>query len=106
MVVQPETVLRWHREWLRRRWADRSKRIRPGRPRTQATIRTLVDQMAAANPVWGAPRLHGELSKLGIEVSERTVSRLLRQRRRPPSQTWHTFLANNIVEELPLQKKT
>lgn len=98
MVVQPETVLRWHRQWLRRRWADRSKRIRHGRPRTDAPIRTLVDEMAAANPLWGAPRIHGELSKLGIEVSERTVSRMLQRRRPPPSQTWRTFLANHAAD--------
>jgi putative transposase len=53
--------------------------------------------MGAANPLWGAPRIHGELGKLGIEVSERTVSRLLRRRRRPPSQTWHTFLTNHVA---------
>jgi putative transposase len=53
--------------------------------------------MAAANPLWGAPRIHGELGKLGIEVSERTVSRLLRRRRRPPSQTWRTFLTNHVA---------
>jgi putative transposase len=97
MVVQPATVLRWHRQWLRRRWAERSKRTRPGRPSTEATIRTLVDEMAAANPLWGAPRIHGELSKLGIEVSERTVSRLLQRRGRPPSQKWRTFLANHAA---------
>jgi transposase len=92
MVVQPETVLRWHRHWLRRRWAHRSTRIRPGRPSTDAAIRALVHKMAGANPLWGAPRIHGELGKLGIEVSERTVSRLLPRRGRPPSQTWRTFL--------------
>ena len=97
MVVQPETVLRWDRQWLRRRWADRSKRIRPGRPSTDAVIRALVDKMAVANPLWGAPRIHGELCKLGIEVSERTVSRLLPRRGRPPSQTWRTFLANHAA---------
>ncbi|MBE3135132.1 MAG: transposase [Acidobacteria bacterium] len=97
MVVQPETVLRWHRHWLQRRWADRSKRIRPGRPITAAATRSLVNEMAAANPLWGAPRIHGELRRLGIEVSERTVSRLLRRRRRPPSQTWRTFLANHVA---------
>src|SRR2546425_7379550 len=74
MVVQPETVLRWHRQWLRRRWANRSKRIRPGRPSTATTIRSLVNEMAVANPLWGAPRIHGEFSKLGIEHSEQTVS--------------------------------
>src|ERR1700730_1103517 len=88
MVVQPETVVRWHRQWLRRRWADRSTRVRPGRPSSAATIRSLVDEMAVANPLWGAPRIHGELHKVGIDISERTVSRLLQQRRsRPPSQT-------------------
>jgi hypothetical protein len=97
MIVQPETVLRWHRHWLRRRWAQRSKRIRPGRPGTDAAIRSLVEKMAAANPLWGAPRVHGELGKLGVAVSERTVSRFLQRRRRPPSQTWRTFLANHAA---------
>jgi hypothetical protein len=53
-------------------------------------------KIAAANPLWGAPRIHGELGKLGIEVSERTVSRLVRRPRRPPSQTWRTFLTNHV----------
>jgi hypothetical protein len=97
MVVQPDTVVRWHRQWLRRRWRHRSGQTRPGRPGTNAAIRTLGNEMGAANPLWGAPRIHGELGKLGIEVSERTVSRLLRRRRRPPSQTWRTFLTNHVV---------
>jgi transposase InsO family protein len=62
-----------------------------------AAIQTLVDKMAAANPLWGAPRIHGELGKLGIDVSERTISRLLRRRRRPPTQTWRTFLTNHVA---------
>src|SRR6266849_2803815 len=97
IVVQPDTVVRWHRQWLRRRWTQRSTPTRPGRPSTAAALRMLVDKMGAANPLWGAPRIHGELSKLGIEVSERTVSRLLRRRRRPPSQTWRTFLTNHVA---------
>jgi putative transposase len=97
IVVQPDTVVRWHRQWLRRRWTQRSTQARPGRPSTAAAIRTLVDKMGAANPLWGAPRMHGELVKLGIAVSERTVSRLLRRRRRPPSQTWRTFLTNHLT---------
>jgi putative transposase len=97
IVVQPDTVVRWHRQWLRRRWTQRSTPTRPGRPSTPGAIRTLVEQMAVANPLWGAPRIHGELGKLGIEVSERTVSRLLRRRRRPPSQTWRTFLTNHVA---------
>jgi len=55
------------------------------------------EQMAAANPLWGAPRIHGELNKVGVAVSERTVSRLLRRSRRPPSQTWRTFLTNHVA---------
>jgi putative transposase len=96
IVVQPDTVVRWHRQWLRRRWTRLSTPTHPGRPSTPEAIRTLVAQMAA-NPLWGAPRIHGELRKLGIEVSERTVSRLLRRRRRPPSQTWRTFLTNHVA---------
>ena len=97
IIVQPDTVVRWHRQWLRRRWTQRSTPTRPGRPRTPGASRTLVEQMAAANPLWGAPRIHGELGKLGIEVSRRTVSRLLRRRPRPPSQTWRTFLTNHVA---------
>jgi putative transposase len=96
VLVQPATVVRWHREWLRRRWRRRSARAGPGRPNTSVAIRTLVNQMAAANPLWGAPRIHGELGKVGVNVSERTVSRLLRRSRRPPSQTWRTFLTNHV----------
>jgi putative transposase len=69
-----------------------------GRPRTiDAKTRALVRDMAAANPLWGAPRIHGELRTLGIDVSERSVSRLLRRRPRPPSQTWRTFLTNHLA---------
>ena len=97
IVVQPDTVVRWHRQWLRRRWTQRSTHARPGRPSTTAAIRRLVAEMGAANPLWGAPRIHGELRKLGVDVSERTVSRLLRRRRRPPSQTSRTFLTNHVA---------
>jgi len=97
IVVHPDTVVRWHRQWLRRRWTRRSARDRRGRPSTNVAIRILVMKMAAANPLWGAPRIHGELGKLGIEVSERTVSRLVRRPGRPPSQTWRTFLANHVA---------
>jgi hypothetical protein len=97
VIVQPDTVVRWHREWLRRRWTRRSAHRRAGRPSTAATIRHLVGQMAAANPLCGAPRIYGELTKVGVEVSERTVSRLLGRARRPPSQTWRTFLTNHLA---------
>jgi hypothetical protein len=90
VLVQPDTVVRWHREWLRRRWTRRAAQTGVGRPRTDVAVRTLVGQMAAANPLWRAPRIHVELRKVGIEISERTVSRALRRPRRPPSQTWRS----------------
>ena len=79
-MVQPETVIRWHREGFRRYWRWKSRR-RAGRPSTTAEIRALVRRMAAENPTWGAPRIHGEMLKLGLEVSERTVSRSMPRRR-------------------------
>ena len=98
LYVQADTVVRWQRERFRRFWARLSKpqRRRRGRPRTAAELRRLIAQMAAANPLWRAPRIHGELKMLGIALSERTVSRLLRTLRRPPNQTWRTFLHNHI----------
>ena len=96
VMVKPDTVVRWHRQWLRHAWAQLSRQPHLGRPRVEGGVRTLVAKMAAANPIWGAPRIHGELCKLGIEVSERTVSRFLRRRRQPPSQTWRTFLTNHV----------
>src|SRR3954467_8092419 len=98
LYVQPDTVVRWQRERFRRFWARLSKpqRRRRGRPRTGAELRRLIAQMVAANPLWRAPRIHGELKMLGIAISERTVSRLLRTLRRPPDQTWRTFLHNHV----------
>ena len=98
LYVQPDTVVRWQRERFRRFWARLSKPQRRGRgrPRTAAELRRLIAQMVAANPLWRAPRIHGELKMLGIAISERTVSRLLRALRRPPNQTWRNFLHNHI----------
>jgi putative transposase len=99
-VVHPDTVVRWQRERFRRFWANLSKSsvARVGRPPVSLQVRTLIRTLAQANPLWRAPRIHGELQKLGIEVSERTVSRVLRTVKRPPSQTWKTFLQNHIGE--------
>ena len=88
-LKESDGVLAKDRAWL-------SARPSVGRPRVPAEIRALVARMAAANPLWGAPRIHGELLKLGITVAERTVSRLLLSRRSPPSQTWRTFLVNHV----------
>jgi putative transposase len=96
IVVQPDTVVRWHRDWLCRRWMRRSQHRPDGRPPIHQQIRALVRDMATANPLWGAPRIHGELRTLGVDVSERTVSRLLESHTRPPSQTWKTFLTNHL----------
>jgi putative transposase len=96
VLVRPDTVVRWHRDWLRRRWTRRST-PRNGRPGVSREIRALVREMATANPLWGAPRIHGELRTLGIDISERSVSRLLGPRPPAPSQTWKTFLSNHLV---------
>jgi putative transposase len=98
VIVKPETVIRWHREGFKFFWTRLSRRERVGRPSINAQVRSLIRQMARANPLWGAPRIHGELLKLGIDVSERTVSRLLPKGRKPPSQTWRTFLDNHLRE--------
>jgi len=98
-VVHPDTVVRWQRERFRRYWTQLSKRPGPaGRPPISGEVRELIRTMARANPLWRAPRIHGELRKLGIEVSERTVSRVLQTVKRPPSQTWKTFLQNHMGE--------
>jgi putative transposase len=97
MVVQPDTVIRWHRDWLRRRWTRRSQPRTHGRPPIDPQVCELVREMATANPLWGAPRIHGELLTLGVQVSERTVSRLLEPHARPAPQRWTTFLANHLV---------
>jgi putative transposase len=96
VIVTPDTVLRWQRRRFREHWAKLSGRPTVGRPPVNTAIIALVRKMAAANPLWGAPRIHGELLKLGIEVAERTVSRLIPKRPTPPSQTWRTFLTNHV----------
>jgi putative transposase len=94
VLVQPATVDRWHRHRFIRRWWRRSRR--PGRPRIDVLCRDLIGRLAEENRLWGAPRIHGELLELGVVVSERTVSRYLRDRPQRPSQTWRTFIANHL----------
>src|SRR5262249_35898332 len=103
-LVQPATVDPRHRAPVGRRWWRRSRR--PRRPRIDSQVRNLIRRLADENRLWGAPRIHGELLKLGIVVSERTVSRYLHGQPRTPSQTWRTFLANHLaqvayISELP-----
>ena len=94
-ALHPDTVVRWHREGFRCYWNRKSRRQRAGRPPIDTEIRKLIRQMQSANIGWGAPRIHGELLKLGIEISQATVSKYMVHRRKPPSQTWRTFLENH-----------
>jgi transposase InsO family protein len=93
-IVRPDTILRWHRAGFRAYWRWRS-RGQPGRPRVRRELRELIRRMSNENPLWGAPRIHGELLKLGFKVAESTVSKYMIRRRSPPSQSWQTFLRNH-----------
>lgn len=93
-IIKPETVIRWHRAGLRSYWRWKSKSL-GGRPKMSADIRRLIRDISLANPLWGAPRIHGELLKLGIDVGQTTVARYMARSRRPPSQGWKTFLRNH-----------
>ena len=93
-IIKPATVIRWHRAGFRAYWRWKS-RPRSGRPGTPHEIRQLIGDMSIANPLWGAPRIHGELLKLGIDVGQTTVAKYMVRYRRPPSQGWRTFLHNH-----------
>jgi transposase InsO family protein len=94
VIVKPETVIRWHRAGFRlfSRWKSRP---RGGRPKVALEIRRLIRDMSLANPLWGAPRIHGELLKLGIDIGQTSVAKYMARNRRPPSQGWRTFLRNH-----------
>jgi transposase InsO family protein len=93
-VVQPETILRWHRSGFKAFWRWKS-RNGAGRPKVDRELRDLIRRMGRENPLWGAPRIHGELLMLGFEVAQSTVSKYMMRGRRPPSQSWKTFLQNH-----------
>ena len=95
-IVQPDTVLRWHRSGFRLYWWWKS-RSRGGRPKVAIEIRSLIRRMSVENPLWGAPRIHGELLKLGIAVAQSTVAKYMAKRRPGSGQTWKTFLRNHAV---------
>jgi putative transposase len=97
VIVKPETVVAWHRRGFRFVWTWKSRR-RTGRPTAPADLRALIRTMSQTNPFWGAPRIHGELLKLGMDVSQATVAKYMVRRRQPPSQTWRTFLGNHIEQ--------
>ena len=93
-IVRPETVVRWHRAGFRSFWRWKSRR-RGGRPKVPVEVRQLIRTMSMANPLWGAPRIHGELLKLGIDVGQTSVAKYMTRRRKGPSQGWRTFLCNH-----------
>jgi hypothetical protein len=93
-ILKPETVVRWHRAGFRAYWRWKS-RARGGRPRVSTEVRELIREISMANPLWGAPRIHGELLKLGIDVGQTTVAKYMVKGRRPPSQGWKTFVLNH-----------
>jgi hypothetical protein len=96
-IVKPETVIAWHRRGFRLFWTWKS-RHGTGRPPVPQDVRALIRELSTANPLWGAPRIHGELQKLGISVSQSTVAKYMPRHPRPPSQTWRTFLTNHASQ--------
>jgi putative transposase len=94
VLVKPATLVRWHRQGFQFYWRRRS---RSGRPSVGREVRHLIRQMNSANPLWGAPRIHGELLKLGIEVSQATVAKYMVRRVGTPSPTWRSFLRNEAI---------
>ena len=97
-LVQPETVIRWHKRGFRLYWRWKSRPRWPGKKKVPKNIRDLIRSMSQSNPLWGAPRIHGELLKLGTTVSQATVSKYMVRHRKPPSQTWRTFLKNHAKD--------
>jgi hypothetical protein len=96
-IIQPATVIRWHRAGFRLYWRWKSH-SRGGRPRIDGELRALIRQMSVENPLWGAPRIHGELLKLGFEVAQSTAAKYMVKRCRGPSQGWRTFLRNHAPD--------
>jgi hypothetical protein len=96
-IIRPETLVRWHRTGFRRYWRWRSRPL-GGRPQIETELRALIRQMSIENPLWGAPRIHGELLKLGFEVVQSSVAKYMVKRRRPQSQRGHTFLQNHASD--------
>ncbi len=94
-IIKPETVIRWHRKGFKLYWILKSRLRSLGRPKTDRELRALIRQMCRENPLWGAPRIHGELLKLGFDIAQSTVSKYMLRLNKPPSQTWKTFLRNH-----------
>jgi len=96
-IIRPETLVRWHRAGFRCYWRWKARRL-GGRPQIDTELRVLIRRMSVENPLWGAPRIHGELLKLGFEVAQSSVAKYMVKRRGPPSQGWRTFLRNHAPD--------
>src|SRR5690242_13822462 len=94
--VKPTTVIGWHYKGFRLFWTWKSRHGRPGRPAVSLEVRQLIRRMSRQNPLWGAPKMNGELLKLGFDISETSVSKYLVRRKGSPSQSWKTFLENHM----------
>ena len=97
-VFKADTLVRWHRRGFRLYWTWKSRRNRGGRPPVSREVRALIRRLSRENPLWGAPRVHGELQMLGIEIAQTTVAKYMVRHRKPPSQTWRTFLDNHAKD--------
>jgi hypothetical protein len=100
VLVQPQTVIAWRRRRFRQYWTKLSRAGQPGRPAVAPELRQLIRRLSTTNPLWGAPRLVGELAKIGIDLAQSTGARYMVRRRRPASTTWRAFLKNHLAEIL------
>jgi hypothetical protein len=96
VIVKPETVIAWHRKGFRLFWTWKIRHGQVGRPAVPREVRDLIRKMSRENPLWGAPRIHGELLKVGIDIGESSVGQYMLRHRKPSSQTWRTFLDNHL----------
>jgi putative transposase len=96
VVFKADTVVRWHRKGFRLYWTWKSQRRGGGRPTISPVVRDLIRRVSQENPLWGAPRVHGELQMLGVGVSQTTVAKYMVRHRRPPSQSWRTVLDDHV----------
>jgi hypothetical protein len=96
-IIRPQTLVRWHRAGFRRYWRWKSRSL-GGRPQIDEDLRALIRRISVDNPLWGAPRIHGEVLKLGFEIAQSSVAKYMVKRRGPPSQRWRTFLSNHAPD--------
>jgi hypothetical protein len=101
-LVKPETVIAWHRKGFRLFWTWKVRHGKPGRSPVPIDVRELIRTMSRQNPLWGAPRIRDELPKLGIDIGETSIGKYIVRNRKPPSQTWRTFLDNHVKTKRPL----